>query len=104
MLQEMCIRDRVIVGLPVLFLPLALEDDLRAQVRPPGNDHQAGDAVEGRRHPVRIEPVSYTHLDVYKRQAGFRVLEAVLPLTPGSVWVTSSSMKLGISTLKTLPL
>ena len=36
--------------------------------------------------------------------AGFRVLVAVLPLTPGSVAVTSSSTKLGISTLKTLPL
>ena len=36
--------------------------------------------------------------------AGFKVLVAVLPLTPGSVAVTSSSTKLGISTLKTLPL
>ena len=36
--------------------------------------------------------------------AGFRVLVAVSPFTPGSVLVTSSSTKLGGSTPNTLPL
>src|SRR5699024_3246735 len=44
----------------------------------------------------RVAPVSTV--------AGFRVLVAVLPRMPGSVSVTVSSMKLGISTLNTLPL
>ena len=38
------------------------------------------------------------------RVAGLVTLVAVSPLTPGSVAVTSSSMKLGASTLNTLPL
>ena len=79
----------------MLFLPLALEDDLRAQVRPPGNDHQAGDAVEGRRHPVRIELVAHhghlPALDAHpaaghhqgKRQGLGRAVEVGQPQLPG---------------------
>ena len=41
------------------LFPLALEHHLRAEVGAAGNDHQARDAVEGRRHPVGVELVAH---------------------------------------------
>ena len=50
----------------MFFLPLALQDDLCAEVRPARNDHQAGDAVEGCGHPVGIELVAHhRHLTAF---------------------------------------
>ena len=54
----------------MFFLPLALEDDLRAQVRAAGDHHQAGDAVQGGSHPVGIELVAHHgHLAVLHAHA-----------------------------------
>ena len=55
----MCIRDRVIV---VGIGPGSYEDmTIRADAA-----LRACDAIVG--YPVYVDPVSYTHLDVYKRQ------------------------------------
>ena len=62
----MCIRDRLGVVLVQLF---ALQG--HQQRREDGHEDEEDDDHQGSdRHLVALEPVSYTHLDVYKRQVG----------------------------------
>ena len=43
----------------MFFLPLALEHHLCPEIRSAGDDHQARNAIERRRHPIGIELVAH---------------------------------------------
>ena len=67
--QEMCIRDRCVKPCPQHGVPV----DKALDVVPLRTGDPLGDLPEGivvmqLRHRRGTEPVSYTHLDVYKRQ------------------------------------
>ena len=55
---------------------LKLFDMERGRLRPTREAKDLFDTVK--RHFVGLEPVSYTHLDVYKRQ-GFQEIRSVVP-------------------------
>ena len=80
----MCIRDRVVEEMKTLSTPVEGKQDIAHIAAISGNDPEVGEIIAdamdkvGKDGVITVEEskgtatVSYTHLDVYKRQFQFR--------------------------------